>query len=344
MSKIALERNKVGRLGIIVILAFGSCLFALFSLRIGRYHLSLGEILVGLIGAIRGEEMDQVLFNILFNIRLPRIILALVAGGGLAVAGTAFQALFSNPLATPDTLGVASGASFGAVLGLLLNRNLITVQLFALFFGFVSIGIVFLIAAFTKNRSQVILILGGMVVSALFQACISLVKLTADPQDQLPAITFWLMGGLSGIHFRNLPYCIPFILTGTLGIFLLRWRLNAISLQEDVAQTLGLNVKLLQILIVLFSTMITASVVSCCGQIGWVGLLIPHIARMLMGSDNRYVVPCSISLGALFFVLIDTVARSAFPAEVPISILTAVIGAPFFIFLLQKTGGVNTCS
>lgn len=311
------------------------------SMTFGRYSLSFKEIILTIINGISGHVADVNAHNVIFNIRLPRVLLALIAGAGLAVAGGSFQALFSNPLATPDTLGVASGASFGAVLALLLGFNLPGVQMLAMAFGFLSILIVYLIARFNQSKSIVMVVLAGMVVSSLFQAAISFVKLTADTQDQLPAITFWLMGGLSGTTFTNLGLSAPLILLGLAILLLLRWRLNAISLNADEAKTLGLNVKLIQALVIFASTMITAAVVSACGQIGWVGLLIPHIARMLFGNDNRLVIPASTALGSLFFIAIDTIARAAFPSEIPVSILTALFGAPFFIILLRKTGGVR---
>ena len=188
---------------------------------------------------------------------------------------------------------------------------------------------------------MIMIILGGMVVSSLFSALVSMIKYVADPQDVLPAITFWLMGSLSGVNFQTLALGAPFIAVGTIMIFVLRWRLNVLSLNEDEAHTLGVNVRLLRVLVILASTMITASVVSMCGLIGWVGLLIPHISRMLFGNDNRRVIPASIGLGAIFMLIIDTIARTMTASELPVSILTAVIGAPVFIILLRRTGGIR---
>ncbi|MFR8002100.1 MAG: FecCD family ABC transporter permease [Hydrogeniiclostridium sp.] len=312
------------------------------AVTMGRYHIGFKEFFAALVpGAFSGVEVPEAARNVIFNIRLPRIGLALLAGAGLSVSGGAFQALFSNPLATPDTLGVATGASFGAVLGILLGLPSILVQTFALLAGLLAVILVYTVGRVKGGSPMIMLILAGMVISALFSALVSLVKYTADPQDVLPAVTFWLMGSLSGTTNETLLVGAPFILLGMLLIYILRWKLNAMTLSEEEATSLGIPVKRIRALVVLGSTMITASVVSMCGLIGWVGLLIPHIARMIFGNNNTYVVPASMGLGAIFMLVIDTAARCVTAAEIPVSILTAVIGAPFFIALLRKTGGIQ---
>lgn len=321
----------------------GLAALALIALGLGRFSMSPAEVLATLFpGLPLGIEPTQTMKNVIFNIRLPRILLAMLAGAGLSVAGASFQSLFSNPLATPDTLGVATGASFGAALGILVGFNMAITQVCALIAGMMAVAVVYVISRIRGNSNMVMIILGGMVVSALFSALVSMIKYVADPQDVLPAITFWLMGSLSGTNFETLLLGAPFIVAGTVLIIILRWRLNALSLNEQEAQTLGVNVKLVRALVILASTMITASVVSMCGLIGWVGLLIPHIARMIFGNDNRRVVPASVGLGAVYMLLIDTLARTVTASEIPVSILTAVIGAPVFIILLRKTGGIQT--
>lgn len=279
--------------------------------------------------------------NVILNIRLPRIALSLLAGAGLAAAGAAFQAIFSNPLATPDTLGVATGASFGAAVGILFGLPSPLVQLAALAAGLAAVTLVMLVSRVRGSSSVIMMILAGMVVGALFSALVSLVKFAADPQDVLPAVTFWLMGSLSSATRQSLAMGSPLICAGILIIWLYRWKLNAMTLSEDEALSLGINVKRVRIFVIAGAAMITASVVSMCGLIGWVGLLIPHASRMLFGSDNRAVLPSSLALGALFMLAIDTAARSLSASEIPASILTAVIGAPFFIFLLRRTGGIS---
>lgn len=329
--------------GLVIALSYGLVvLVALICLGFGRYAVPLGEVVDMIFSALLGGNEGGTASTVIFKVRLPRILLAIAAGAGLACSGAAFQSLFSNPLATPDTLGVASGASFGAVLAMMLGGNLIVIQLFALVSGLLACAITYWISRVKSQRSVIMIVLSGMVVSALFQAFVSLLKYLADPEDELPSITYWLLGSMSSVTYTNLLFGLPCIVLGAAMIFVLRWRLNILSLTEDEARSMGVNIKLLRLLVIVASSLITASVVSMCGLVGWVGLLVPHIARMLMGSNNNTVIPLSLSLGAVFMLIIDTAARSATAAEIPISILTAIIGAPFFIGLLRKTGGVWT--
>ncbi|MEG1427587.1 MAG: iron ABC transporter permease, partial [Oscillospiraceae bacterium] len=285
-------------------------------------------------GNWKNTQTDQVLWNM----RLPRVLLAALVGAGLSVAGCAFQSLFSNPLATPDTLGVASGASFGAVLGLLLGVGLIGVQLLALGFGVIAVALTW-ISGSGRGRGMNTIVLAGIMIGSLFTALVSLVKYMADTESQLPAITYWLMGSLNSAAFSSLALGAPPIIIGILILFLLRWRLNILSLPEDEARSTGTNIRALRIATVLCATAITASCVSMCGQVGWVGLLIPHICRMKFGANHLSLIPASISIGAVFMILVDTLARSVSASEIPISILTAMIGAPFFIVLMRRSGG-----
>lgn len=314
----------------------------LVAMGIGRYSISIGDIInVLLPESLSSGNVDPNVKTVIYNIRLPRVLIAALAGSGLAVAGAAFQSLFSNPLATPDTLGVATGASFGAALGIILGFGSIGIQTCAFIVGIVCVGLVYSISKVKGERSMIMIILAGMVISSLFQAMVSLIKYVADPQDTLPQITFWLMGSLSGVGFEELMLGAPFIIIGIVIIFLLRWKMNMLSLHEDESKSLGVNLKVVRLFTIMSAALITASVVSICGNIGWVGLLIPHISRMIFGNNNKSVIPASIGLGAIFMIVIDTIARSATAAEIPISILTAVIGAPFFIILLRKTGGIH---
>ena len=322
-----------------IILGILPFLAALICLGIGRYSMSVSQTVTTLFSRFTNAKVDNTAYTVIFNVRLPRIILAAVVGAGLSCAGAAFQGLFSNPLATPDTLGVASGASFGAVLAMLIGGNLIGIQGMALIFGLISCLITFLIGRSSRRGSIVMIVLAGLVVSSVFEALVSLMKYVADPQDELPVITYWLMGSMSRANYKNLVMGIPFIVIGIIIIFALRWRLNILSFNEDEARSLGVNVKILRAAFILASSMITASCVSMCGQVGWVGLLVPHISRMMRGNNNCKVIPVSISLGAFFMIVMDTFARSATASEIPISILTAIIGAPVFIVLLKKTGG-----
>ncbi|SCY01559.1 iron complex transport system permease protein [Lachnospiraceae bacterium XPB1003] len=326
--------NIIWTIGIITVMVIAFTI----AVTAGRYTISVEDMIKTLTGQ---AVEDSNVKTVLFNIRLPRALLAIISGAGLAVAGAAFQSMFSNPLATPDTLGVATGASFGATLGIMMRLPAMGIQGTAFLMGIISIFLVYSISKVKGESSLVMLILAGMVISSLFEALVSLVKYVADPQDVLPEITYWLMGSLAGTGFDDL-------LVGTLpmvvGIFIilgLRWKLNVLSLNEDEARSMGINLRFIRGLTIISSTMITASVIAMCGKVGWIGILIPHVARMIFGNNNKYVIPASLGLGATYLLIIDTVARSISAAELPISILTAIIGAPVFIVLLRKTGGIK---
>ena len=325
----------------LAVLIIAPILIGFFALCLGRYMVTPTEVGDVLLQQVFGmaKEVPDVHLSVVWNIRLPRILLALLVGMGLAVSGAAFQGLFSNPLATPDTLGVAAGASFGAALGILLFENIFVVQLLSVIFGIVAVALTYSISKIKGKSTILMVVLGGMVTSAFFQALISLIKYVADPETKLPTITYWLMGSMASVSYNTLLYGAPLIIVGTIVLYLLRWRLNILALSEDEARTMGYNLQHMRWLVILASTAITASAVSMCGQIGWIGLLIPHISRMLVGTNNQKVIPVTISMGACYMVIIDTVARSASSAEIPLSILTALIGAPFFGYLLRKTGG-----
>ena len=314
-------------------------LTGVLALGIGRIWISPREVLSAIAGVFTGESgLSQMTEMTLWNLRLPRILLAMLAGAGLATAGCAFQSLFANPLATPDTLGVASGASFGAALGILLGFGMIGIQLVSLLMGAAAVTLTWL-AGWGRGRGLSTIVLAGIMIGSLFTALVSLVKFVADQESQLPAITYWLMGGLDKAGYETLAFGAPPIVIGILILFLLRWRMNLLPLTEDEAKASGVNIRALRSVTVVCATAITASCVSMCGQVGWVGLLIPHMCRMKFGSNHLALLPASISLGAVFMVAVDTVARSATAAEIPISILTAIIGAPFFIVLMRRSGG-----
>ncbi len=333
------EKKRLPSFLAAVILILLPVVAAIVCLGIGRYSLSVNETVDILFSGFTDKAVDKTGYTVVFSVRLPRIILAAVVGAGLSCAGAAFQGLFSNPLATPDTLGVASGASFGAVMALLIGGGLISVQLSALAFGLLSCFITYSLSRRNGKNSIVMIVLAGMVISAVFEALVSLLKYIADPEEELPVITYWLMGSMSRATYNNLIMGVPFILVGTIVIYALRWRLNILSLNDDEASSLGMNVQIMRIVFIAAASMITASCVSMCGQVGWMGLLVPHIARMIGGNNNRSVIPISAGAGAFLMIVMDTFARSATSAEIPISILTAIIGAPVFIILLRKTGG-----
>ena len=326
-----------------VVLALLPVAAALVCLGIGRVFISPPDIVRSLyrIATAGPAGVDRLTYSVLINVRLPRIMLALLCGAGLAVSGCAFQSIFANSLATPDTLGVAAGASFGAALALFFEMNMFLVQCVGLTAGFVAGMLTYAISNRHGVLGIIMVVLSGLVIASLFEAGISIIKFIADPNAKLPAITFWLMGSLAGVSYTGLLIALPFILGGLTLIYLLRWKLNILTLNEDEAKSMGVNLYAMRILVALAATMITAACVSLCGQVGWVGLLVPHICRMLFGTNNRDIIPASISLGAVFLLVIDTFARAATAAEIPISILTSVIGAPVFIVLLRRTGGAR---
>ena len=302
----------------------------------GRMKLPVSDVIGSICSIFTGEIDNLQVYSVVVNLRLPRILMAIIVGAGLTCAGDTFQSLFSNPLATPDILGVTSGTCVGVILAIILSCSILETQLIALVFGLVSVFFTLKIAGKNNSGSMVYLVLAGVIASSLFNAIGSLLKYTADPQDKLPEITYWLMGSFTSATYKKLIVGSPLILIGIAIIFLLRWRLNILSLSEDEAKSSGIDIKKTRMLFILASTVITASCVSMCGQVGWIGLLIPHCARMLVGSNNRYVIPISISLGACFMILIDTLSRTISVIELPLSILTAIIGAPVFISLLSK--------
>lgn len=309
---------------------------ALICLCIGRMMIPVTDVIKVLKDAILYGIKDSQNYSIIVNLRAPRILMAVIVGAGLTCAGNTFQALFSNPLATPDILGVTSGTCVGAILAILLSCGIIETQLIALVFGLISVWITIRLAGNNDGQSMVFLVLSGVIISSLFNAIGSLMKYTADPMDKLPEITYWLLGSFTSATYKKIAIGSPLIIAGIIVVYLLRWRLNILSLSEDEAKASGIDLKKTRMIFIVAATVITASCVSMCGQVGWIGLLIPHCARMLMGSNNRYVIPVSISLGASFMILIDTLSRSVSVIELPLSVLTAIIGAPVFISLLQK--------
>lgn len=314
---------------------------AIASLGVGRFEvdfMTVVKILGSHIFPIE-ETWTQMEYNVVMTVRLPRIILALLIGAGLSISGAAFQGMFANPLVSADILGVAAGAGFGASIGILLFGNGYITQGFALIFGLAAIGFTYMIGGAGRNLPIFMLVLAGVVTSALFNALISLTKFLADPEEKLPAITYWLMGSLGTASYRELWTAGPIIVIGMLILLAVRWRINLLTLPDEEAKSLGIHVVRLKWLVIAGATLCTAAAVAIAGIVGWVGLIIPHIARMFVGNNNERVLPMSIALGGAYLLLIDTLARSLTAAEIPLSILTAIVGAPFFAYLLRKTGG-----
>lgn len=311
---------------------------ALFSLTLGRYDFapfgSLAELLKHW-GWLEGEA-DPVMVSILLEVRLPRVVAALLIGAALAIGGAAFQALFMNPLVSPGILGVLSGAAFGASLGILLFDSLWMMQLLTFVFGLAAVGIALLLAKGELRNNMIILVLGGMITGALFSAFLSIIKYVADPYSKLPAITYWLMGSLASIQTDLLWWIAPIVLLGILLLVAHGHVLNVLSLGDDEARTLGINVERKRLVIIVLATFLSAITVTLGGMIGWVGLVIPHVTRLLLGADNRLLLPASALLGGIYLLLVDNLARMAISIEIPLGILTALIGLPVFAWALKN--------
>jgi iron complex transport system permease protein len=321
-------------LGIILIVLF------ILSFGLGRYSVAPGDVVKILFSRILpiDHTWRSTLETIVLNIRLPRILAAMLVGGSLSLAGVSFQGLFRNPLVSPDILGVSSGAGFGAALAILMNADNWGIQVSAFCFALLAVGIAFGVSRMVKGNPTLSLILAGMAIGSLFSAFLSLVKYVADPVNQLPAITFWLMGSLSGMENRDVLYAAIPMLAGIVILILIRWRFNVLAMGEEEAQALGVDTGKLRIIIVVCCTMISASAVCISGVIGWVGLVIPHIGRLLVGPNHKRLLPVCLLLGAVYLLFIDNIARVALSVEIPIGILTAIVGAPFFIYLLNRGG------
>jgi iron complex transport system permease protein len=304
---------------------------------IGRYPVSLAELADVLLSRATGRPSTAppAVENVVLLVRGPRVVAAVLVGAALAVAGTAFQGLFRNPLVSPDILGASSGAALGAVLGIYFSLGVIGIEGLAFVGGLIAVAAVYVIGSMLQSRDPIlVLVLTGVVVGALLGAGVGLVKYLADPYNQLPAMTFWLLGSLAATTVSDLLPLIGPVALGTLVLVALRWRLNVMSLPEDEARALGIATGPLRIAIVVAATLVTSASVATSGIIGWVGLVVPHLARALVGPDFPRLIPTAALLGGGYLLFIDTLARIAAPVEIPLGILTAVIGTPFFIWLL----------
>lgn len=322
------------------VLLFIPLIFLFFiSFLLGRYPISPQDVIMAIISKLFfiNSTLSPTLSTILFQIRLPRILAAMMVGAALSVAGASFQGLFKNPLVSPDKLGVSAGAGFGAALAILLSAGAVMIQFSAFAFGLIAVGLTYFLGRSFKGTSMLTLVLCGIAIESLFAALLSLAKYVADPYGQLQTIVFWIMGSLAAVTNQQVLIISLPIIIGTTILLLIRWRINVISMGEEEAQTLGVDIKKLQAIIIICCTVITASAVSICGIIGWIGLVIPHVARMIVGPDHKALLPASIILGAFFLLLIDNVARTLTTVEIPLGILTAIIGAPFFLYLLMKS-------
>jgi len=335
------KKISVSRTG--VLYAVLSVLFVvifLYSVTLGRFSLSFPELF---------NMFWRKMFHLpqtwtdaaeiaLFNIRIPRIVAAILVGGGLSAAGAVFQGLFKNPMVSPDLLGASTGAGFGACVAISLSFSTFGIQISAFICGISAVLLAYGISKVVSRGSNMMftLILTGMVISTMFSSFISMLKFVADPNNKLPAITFWLMGGLTGVNLEQVIALIIPLTVAIVPILLLRYQLNIIAFGDQEAKTLGVNVRFVRMLLIVCSTLLTAGTVAIAGMVGWIGLIIPHIARLLVGPNYKHLLPLSILIGGIFMMIVDDLARGLFTIEIPLGILTSLIGGPFFIYLLFK--------
>ncbi len=319
----------------LIVLAVG-VFFA--SLAIGRYNIPFFESVTILLAQIFPIEptWTQTMEAVIFNLRLPRTIAAVLIGGGLALSGAAYQSMFKNPLVSPDLLGVSSGACVGASLAILYSMGPVVIQILAFIGGIAAVSITVAVPRLMHNSSTLMLVLSGVIVGGLMSSIMGIIKYVADADTALAEMVYWAMGSLANVKMVDLYYIAPCILVAGFILLLFRYRLNVLSLGEDEAKTLGVDVRKVRGIIIVCATLLTASAVCLAGTIGWVGLVIPHLGRMLVGPDNRKLLPVAVVLGAIFMVVIDITARSLTSAELPLSIITGLIGAPFYFYLLIR--------
>lgn len=322
-----------------MVLCLALCMLGSFCL--GRYPVPIKEL-----GAILAHRagFDIIPFwttqmeTALWNIRMPRVLLSIVVGACLSAAGAAYQGVFQNPMASPDILGASAGAGFGAALAILIGLSSLYITLFAFAASLVTVALVFTVSRHAKGDRVLGLVLAGIMISSLFQSGTSFIKLVADPGNKLPQITYWLMGSLSGASWEDMGIAALPVAAGLIPLLLLRWRLNVLTMGDDEARALGVNAHRLRIWIVVCSTLVTAASVAVSGMIGWVGLVIPHMMRRIVGSDYRYLMPASVIGGGIFLMVVDNISRNVSSSGIPIGILTAFVGAPFFLWLITGKG------
>ncbi len=312
------------------------CITALMLGQLRIPPMTILEILASRVFPIE-PTWEPTLESVLFDVRLPRLLAGLLVGAGLSISGAAFQGLFRNPLVSPHILGVSAGAGLGAALAILFFSSILAIQVLSFTFGLAAVLMTVGLARVYRTTPVLMLVLSGIIVGALFSACTSLLKYIADPLNNMPSIVFWLLGSLNNASNKDLAIVGPVILSGIIILLLIRWRINLLAMGEENARALGVDTGRLTALIIICSTMISAASVSISGIIGWIGLVIPHIGRLLVGPDNKRLLPVVALVGASYLITVDTIARTAMESEIPIGILTALVGAPIFAYLLKKS-------
>ena len=328
-------RRRTARYFVIAVAALA--LLFVISFSVGRYPVTMSELWHLLWSTLSGTPsgLPNTVETVVFKVRGPRVLASMVVGGALAVSGAVYQGLFRNPLVSPDILGVSSGAALGAVLGIYFSLGVVGIQALAFALGLGTVAAVYVIGTFLRHHDPILtLVLAGVVIGTLLSSVVGLIKYLADPYNQLPAITFWLLGSLTGVTRADLWAILLAIAVGLVPLYLLRWRMNVMTMGDEEAQSLGVDVRRLRLVVVAAATLMTAAAVSVSGIIGWIGLLIPHFARLLVGPDFGHLLPAAVLLGAGYLLGVDTLARTISTIEVPLGVLTAFIGTPFFIWVL----------
>ena len=340
MTTHTFDTFRFGPLGRYTLPLLGLGALIVIAFAVGRFPVSVGDLMAATVGKLlgSGRELPANVETVIYQVRGPRVLAALVVGAALAAAGAAYQGMFRNPLVSPDILGVSSGAALGAALAIFLSWDLIGIQVLAFAGGLMAVAMVYGIGASLRGRDPLLtLILAGVVIGTLLGSCVALLKYLADPYNQLPAITFWLLGSLASTNPSDLKVVVPTVLVGLVPLALLRWRMNLLTLPDDEARALGVDTAKLRLAVVCAATLMTAASVAISGIIGWIGLLIPHAARMLVGPGFARMLPMTMILGAGFMLGVDTLARTMATIEVPPGVLTAVLGTPMFLWLLAKS-------
>lgn len=348
-QNIGKNKKSVYRLRfLILIIIFIGIFFISFLL--GKYSISLSELfhiliwktgeLINISGDNEKQLWDTAAATVFLRVRLPRVLAAAMIGAALSAAGASYQGLFRNPMVSPDILGASSGAGFGAALALICSFGYFGVSISAFVSGLIAVFLAYGLSRASRIDSTLSMVLSGMMISSLFTAATSFLKLIADPNEQLPVITYWLMGSLSSIRMSDVIFLAIPISVGLILLYCLRWKLNLLTVEDEEAESMGINTRRLRLIVIVCATLVTAACVSVSGLIGWIGLVIPHFGRLLFGYDYRRLMPASILMGASFLIVVDDAARLITSSELPIGILTAFIGAPVFAWLIL-TGGMR---
>lgn len=326
---------------VLLLLGVGVLLLSLAALGLGRYYVSFDQV-IRILGSLLfplEPTWDQTMHNVVMNLRLPRVLAAILVGGALALSGATYQGMFENPLVSPDILGVSSGACVGAAAAILLGLGNAQIQLFAFLGGICAVFMALAIPTLMRSKSTIALVLSGVIISGFMMALLGLMKYIADTETQLADMVYWQLGSIAKVNYGTLLATAPVMIVTCLVLLAMRWRINVLSLGEEQARALGVNLRLERGVAIVCSTLLTACAVCLSGTVGWIGLIMPHIARMMVGNDNVRLLPAATLMSAGFLILIDTVARTLTGGELPLGILTGFIGAPFFAWILIKQRG-----